>query len=76
MVADCLTKLMNEDFFHSVMETGIWNYAQTAEAKAIKLRKAEGVQRRKAERKAISDSEPEPQSGAESVDHEEFYDAL
>ena len=76
MVADCLTKLMNEDFFHSVMQTGIWNYAQTAEAKAIKLRKAEGVQRRKAERKAVSDSEPEPPSGAESVDQEEFHDAL
>ena len=38
MAADCLTKLMKEDFLQAVIEKGIWNSAQTAEAKAVKLR--------------------------------------
>ena len=52
MAADCLTKLMKEDFLQAIIESNIWNSAQTAEAKAIKLRKSEGSHRRKAERRA------------------------
>ena len=35
-----------------ILDTNLWDVAQTAEAKSVKLRKAEGVQRRKAERAA------------------------
>ena len=55
MTADCLTKAMKEDFLQAIVESGIWNSAQTAEAKAIKARKAAGSQRRRAERKADDD---------------------
>ena len=39
MVADCLTKIMKEDFLVQVLLTNHWNYMQTAEAKAVKVRK-------------------------------------
>ena len=52
MSCDCLTKDMPEDYLMEILETNIWNIAQTEEAKAIKARKAAGVQRRKAERSA------------------------
>ena len=50
MSCDCLTKSMPEDFLMNILDTNVWNVAQTTEAKAVKLRKAAGVQRRKAER--------------------------
>jgi len=37
------------------VDTNVWNVAQTVEAKATKLRKAAGVQRRKAERAGDDD---------------------
>ena len=55
MACDCLTKTMREDYLLAILESNKWNVAQTAEAKAIKLRKAEGVQRRKAERKEAAE---------------------
>ena len=57
MACDCLTKDMPEDFLQNIIETNIWNMAQTEEAKSIKLRKSEGVARRKAERKAEADED-------------------
>ena len=53
--ADCLTEAMKEDFLRAIIESGVWNPAQTAEVKANKVRKAAGAQRRKAERKADDD---------------------
>ena len=50
MSCDCLTKDMSEDYLLRILDTNVWNVAQTEEAKAVKLRKAAGVQRRKAER--------------------------
>ena len=50
MSCDCLTKAMPEDYLMKILDTNSWNVAQTTEAKATKLRKAAGVQRRKAER--------------------------
>ena len=50
MSCGCLTKSMPEDYLVRILETNVWNVAQTADAKATKLRKAAGVQRRKAER--------------------------
>ena len=41
MVADCLTKAMRDDYLTSVLETNVWNFVQTEEAKAIKTRKSE-----------------------------------
>ena len=55
MAADCLTKLMKEDFLQAIIESNRWNSAQTTTMKAVKLRKAEGAQRRKAERHADED---------------------
>jgi hypothetical protein len=55
MSCDCLTKSMPEDFLVKILDSNIWNTAQTAEAKAVKLRKAAGVQRRKAERSGDGD---------------------
>ena len=55
MACDCLTKLMKEDFLQEIIETGIWNAMQTAEANAVKLRKSEGAHRRKAERAVDGD---------------------
>ena len=52
MAADCLTKLMKEDFLQAIIESNRWNSAQTTTMKAVKLRKAEGAQRRKTERHA------------------------
>ena len=57
MACDCFTKGMNEDFLRSVIESNIWNSAQTAEAKAIKLRKSEGYHRRKQERREAQTQE-------------------
>jgi hypothetical protein len=57
MACDCLTKEMSEDFLQEIIETNIWNMAQTALAKSIKVRKSEGVARRKAERKAEAEDE-------------------
>ena len=55
MAADCLTKLMKETYLQAIIESNIWNTTQTDEAKAIKLRKSEGVQRRKQQRRAEAD---------------------
>ena len=44
---------MDETYLLRILETNRWNVAQTVEAKAIKLRKAAGVQRRKAERQEL-----------------------
>ena len=55
MACDCLTKLMKEDFLQKIIVTGAWNTMQTAEAKAVKLRKSEGAHRRKAERAEDAD---------------------
>ena len=56
MPADCLTKLMKVDFLVAIVESNRWNTAQTHEAKAIQVRKAQGVQRSKAERQADDDA--------------------
>ena len=55
MSCDCLTKAMPEDYLVAILDTNVWNVAQTVEAKATKLRKAAGVQRRKAERASDDD---------------------
>ena len=52
MACDCLTKAMDETYLLRIIESNHWDVAQTEEAKAIKARKAAGVQRRKAERQA------------------------
>eukprot|EP00972_Heterocapsa_arctica_P110784 16313070-Heterocapsa_arctica.AAC.1 len=39
MAGDCLTKAMQEAYLRVVLDTNIWNYAQTPEAKAVKQRK-------------------------------------
>ena len=60
MACDCLAKRMREDFLQNIIDTNVWNYTQTSEAKAIKARKAAGIQRRKQERKeAAGDTIPE-----------------
>ena len=41
MVADCLTKAMRDDYLMNVLQTNVWNFVQTAEAKASKTRKSE-----------------------------------
>ena len=46
---------MPEDYLMAILDTNVWNIAQTVEAKATKLRKAAGVQRRKAERAGDDD---------------------
>ena len=61
MVADCLTKLMREDFLMQVLNSNVWNFKQTEEAKAIKHRKS--AQRRAKKQ----DSDPEPPSGHDAV---------
>ena len=63
MVADCLTKGMKEHFLQAIIMSGIWNSEQTAEAKAIKVRKAARAQRRKAERKADDDDAAQQSDG-------------
>ena len=45
MIADCLTKQMEEDALHAVVTSNVWNFEQTTEAKATKQRKQ--AQRRK-----------------------------
>ena len=57
MACDCLTKDMPEDYLLAILETNRWNVAQTVEAKAVKVRKAAGVQRRKAERADAEDED-------------------
>ena len=48
---------MPEDYLLAILETNRWNVSQTAEAKAVKERKAAGVQRRKAERADAQDED-------------------
>ena len=60
MSCDCLTKSMPEDYLMKILDTNLWDVAQTVKAKATKLRKAAGVQRRKAER--ASDTGDAPKS--------------
>ena len=55
MAADCLTKLMKDDFLQAIIESNKWNSAQTTTMKAVKLRKAAGSQPRKVERHAEED---------------------
>ena len=62
MACDCLTKSMSEAYLQDILDTNIWNVAQTAEAKAVKLRKAAGVQRRNAERAACDEEAEAPVS--------------
>ena len=50
MAADCLTKVTKENYLQAMIESNSWNTTQTDEAKAVKLRKPEGVRRRKQER--------------------------
>ena len=57
MACDCLTKDMPEDYLLAILETNRWNVSQTVEAKAVKERKAAGVQRRKAERADAQDED-------------------
>ena len=45
MLADCLTKSMRDTYLMEVIQSNVWNYAQTEEAKKVKARKQE--QRRK-----------------------------
>ena len=47
---------MPEDYLVKILDTNMWNVAQTEEAKAVKVRKAAGVQRRKAERADADDA--------------------
>ena len=54
MVADCLTKAMKETYLLSVLDSNVWNYRQTEEARATKSRKQ--LQRSKTRE---DDSEPE-----------------
>ena len=56
MRADCLTKLMKEDFVLAIVDSNRWSTAQTHEAKSVRVRKAQEVQRRKAERQADDDA--------------------
>ena len=56
MSCDCLTKSMPEDYLVRILDTNLWDVSQSEEAKAIKLRKAAGVQRRKAERSGDGDA--------------------
>ena len=57
MAADCLTKMMKETFLLDIIEKNWWDSTQTQEAKAIKLRKAEGTQRRKQERRDVENAD-------------------
>ena len=52
MVADCLAKLMKDDFLMNVLHTNRWNSAQTDAAREIKQRKNDHGKIRKAERQA------------------------
>ena len=61
MSCDCLTKSMPEDYLVKILDTNLWDVSQSTEAKATKLRKAAGVQRRKAE-KADTPSHDAPTS--------------
>ena len=61
MSCDCLTKSMPEDYLVKILDTNLWDVSQSTEAKATKLRKAAGVQRRKAE-KADTPSHDAPMS--------------
>ena len=56
MPADCSTKLMKEDFLLAIVESNKWNTAQTHEASAVQVRKAQGAQPRKVERQANDDA--------------------
>ena len=71
MACDCLTKRMREDFLQKFIDTNLWNYAQTAEAKATKARTAAGTRRRKQERKgATADSDVPDDCGPRDADDE------
>ena len=59
MACDCLTKEMSGDFLLQILDTNVWNVAQTAEAKAVKIRNSDGVKRRKAERRGEVEDEAE-----------------
>ena len=50
MVADCLTKAMRDDYLMNVLQTNVWNFVQTEEAKAIKTRKSEQRARKRDEK--------------------------
>ena len=61
LVADCLTKAMREDFLMKVLDTNLWNNAQTAEARAVEARKQEMRSKtRISEPESDWASEPEP----------------
>ena len=57
MACDCLTKEMNETYLLRILETNHWDCVQTEAAKAIKARKAAGVQRRRAEKQSLKDED-------------------
>ena len=67
MACDCLTKDMSEEYLQQIIESNIWNIAQTEEAKAVKLRKSAGVQRRKAERAQQANDQEDCPSGDDVV---------
>jgi len=50
MVADCLTKAMRDDYLTNVLDSNIWDFMQTEEAKAIKSRKSEQRSRKRDEK--------------------------
>ena len=56
MLADPLTKVMNDAFLQSVLDSNHWDFTQTMEAKAIKQRKQ---QQRKAKRAEDAEADDE-----------------
>ena len=60
MVADCLTKLMKGDLLQIVVDTNIWNFEQTEEARSVKLKKQIQRRRTKNERHAAEASVKTP----------------
>jgi hypothetical protein len=60
MVADCLTKPMKGDFLQIVVDTNIWNFEQTEEARSVKLKKQIQRRRTKDERHAAEASAGAP----------------
>ena len=68
MSCDCLTKSMPEDYLVKILDTNLWDVSQSIEAKATKLRKAAGVQRRKAERSDTPSHDAPTSSGHTSHD--------
>ena len=56
MAVDCLTKLMREDFFLSVLDSNVWNFAQNVEAKANKAKTSSRLRETKERKKTTAAS--------------------